>query len=66
MQPSKIVSKPSIFSLNPCHIGFVDNLVTCWNEARINRPSIGDVEIVLPCSAITLIPLMVFVATSIS
>ncbi len=48
MKSSEIVTQTGIFSFHSGHVSLTDNLVACWDEARINRPTIGDVEIALP------------------
>lgn len=42
------MSQPGVLSLDTSHIGLGDNLITVWNELRIDRITISDVEKALP------------------
>lgn len=44
MQASKIVSQAGVLAFYPSHIGFADDLVTVWDELRINRITIRHPE----------------------
>lgn len=48
MKSGKIVPQPRVFPFHPRHVDLADNLVTIWDEAWIDRPSIRDVEVALP------------------
>jgi hypothetical protein len=50
MQSCQIVSQARIFTFNSCHVGFAHNLVAWWNKPWIDAPTIGDIEITVPCS----------------
>lgn len=38
----------SIFSLDPRHVGFADNLVPIRNVLRMHLVAIGDIKVALP------------------
>lgn len=48
MQPSEIVSQASVLRFHAGHVCLTDNLVAIGDEAWIDRPAIGDIEIALP------------------
>jgi len=48
MQPSEIMSQTGVLTFNPRHIGFADDLVTFWDELRINRIAISNPEVTGP------------------
>jgi len=50
MQSCQIVSQSCIFSFNPCHVGFTNNLIALWNKTGIDQPAICDVKVALPTS----------------
>ena len=42
------MSESCVFSLDPSHVGFANNLVPVWDVLGINLVAIGDVEEALP------------------
>jgi hypothetical protein len=42
------MSQASVFSFYPSHVRFADNLIALRNKARIDRPTVSDIEIALP------------------
>ena len=42
------MSEAGVFSFNSSHVRLADNLIALRNKARIDRPTISDIEIALP------------------
>jgi hypothetical protein len=42
------MAQAGIFALYPSHIGFADDMVSWVNKARINLPTVCNVEVTLP------------------
>ena len=42
------MSQSAVFSFNPCHCGFTDEMISIVNQAGVNLVAIGDVQETFP------------------